>query len=242
VAAHQAKPLVPDTPAPGVSLDPITDTMSLTLCASPEAGWSQLSAFLEGIQDQLTVGIYDFTSAHVLKAVQSSLGGSQKLSLVLDHPAPNWTADQSDEQTEHALAKRLGKRQSFHPAGADTHPGLHALIEAVRGKIQAGLDVRIILSEYEATGGWLEKLQEAGIEAAKCVRIQHGVHNKGFVVDSKVVALWSQNWSGDGVERNRDASLIIFHEGAAKYFEGIFLHDWETLAKQHLTHEVSGGN
>lgn len=59
---------------------------------------------------------------------------------------------------------------------------------------------------------------------------------------SKVVALGSQNWSGDGVERNRDASLIIEHQGAAQYFEKIFLHDWETLAKQKLTHEKSIGD
>jgi phosphatidylserine/phosphatidylglycerophosphate/cardiolipin synthase-like enzyme len=96
------------------------------------------------------------------------------------------------------------------------------------------VDVRIILSQYEATGSWLEKLQSAGVDASKYVKIQTGVHNKGFIVDGTVVAVGSQNWSGDGVERNRDASLIIYHAGAANYFEGIFLHDWNTLAKQHL--------
>ncbi len=63
---------------------------------------------------------------------------------------------------------------------------------------------------------------------------ENGVHNKGFIVDSKVVALGSQNWSSDGVLRNRDASVIIANETAAKYYEQIFLHDWNNIAKQSM--------
>ena len=418
VAAQSAKPTVPYVPPSGASLDPVTDTMSLTLCASPDAGWLELGKFLEGIHSQLTVGMYDFTSAHVLDAVQTALNNKQGLSLVLDHPPLNHSADQSDEQTQAALAKQLGKREQFawaaeakdpmvskaifpnayhikvavkdgtifwlssgnwnnsnqpdinpfaaganknkidqiakksdrdwhaivehsglastfevylkndlkqassaqsgktgaksaatlpkaakaaslekpivsqvspgqyfepfeivnekvtiqpvltpdagvgnyvqnflklinsataklyiqtqyiHPADESKYPGLAALIDAVKNKIDSGVDVRIILSQYEATGPWLEKLQASGIDASKVVRIQSGVHNKGFVVDGSVIALGSENWSGDGVERNRDASLIIYHAGAAKYFEGIFLHDWNMLAKPHLIKEV----
>jgi len=43
------------------------------------------------------------------------------------------------------------------------------------------------------------------------------------------------------VLRNRDASLIIYHEGAAQYFEQIFNYDWDNLAQQHLKSEVSTG-
>jgi len=414
VAEMAAKPRVPYTPADGVTLDPVTDTMSITCCASPDVGWTVLKKFLQGIQSQLTVGMYDFTSRHVLDTVKNGLSGPQDLSLVLDHPAKNHTADQTDEDTENELDAALGSRllfawaaeardrmvsQAIFPnayhikvavkdhqsmwlssgnwnnsnqpdidpfvSGADRHqidemaahsdrdwhvvvqhPGLaqtfeaylkhdlevaqslqaaraaapmaamlpaaatdhspeapilgdtppetyfqpfeianekvtvqplltpdsgagnyadkilnliqsaqsklyiqtqyihppkegtddkfKALIDAVAGKMNQGLEVCIIMSEYEATGSWLEKLQDAGLDLSK-VKIQKGVHNKGFVVDSKVVALGSQNWSGDGVLRNRDASLIIYHDGAAQYFEKIFLHDWTTLAKHELT-------
>jgi hypothetical protein len=421
VEALAAKPRVPYQPAPGVALTPVMAKMSITCHASPDAGWRQLNKFLQGIQQQLTVGIYDFTSAHILLAVKAGFGGKQDLSLVLDHPAPNPSRDQTDEQTEEDLAKALGappsKRfqfawaaeardprvtqgifpnayhikvavkdhQSFwlssgnwnnsnqpeidpfapgadktkidaiakksdrdwhviveearpdlartfeayllndlkcalplqapqasaqaalkamppettatspeapivgttpptqyfppyqitdsvvtvqplltpdagagnyatnilqliqsatrklyiqtqyiHPPKAGADAPFQALIDAVKEKMDKGLDVRIILSEYEATGSWLEKLQETGLEMS-AVRIQNGVHNKGFVIDSKVVALGSQNWSGDGVLRNRDASLIIHHEGAAQYYEKIFVHDWTYLAKQKLT-------
>lgn len=415
VAAMVAKPLKPYQPAPGTPLNQVTAKMSITCHSSPDSGWTQLSKFLQGIQQQLTVGMYDFTSAHVLQAVKAGLNNTQKLSLVLDHPAPNPSADQSDEQTEQELKGALVGREEFawaaeardpkvtgaffpnayhikvavkdhqifwlssgnwnnsnqpeidpFAAGADKkqiaqvakksdrdwhviveHPGLaktfeaylendlksatplqavataaraaaaalppeavakspeapiesttapaqyfppfqidneqvtiqplltpdsgagnyasnilkliesadtklylqtqyihppnpgsdagfQALIDAVKAKMDKKLDIRIILSEYEASGGWLEKLQAAGLDMSK-VRIQNGVHNKGFVIDSKVVALGSQNWSGDGVLRNRDASLIMYHGGAAQYFEKIFLHDWTALAKQKLT-------
>ena len=124
--------------------------------------------------------------------------------------------------------------QYIHPPKEGTDAKFQGLIDAVKAKMEAGLDVKIILSEYEATGGWLEKLQAAGLDMSK-VRIQNGVHNKGFIIDSSVVALGSQNWSGDGVLRNRDASLIIYHVGAAQYFEKIFVHDWTNLAKQKLS-------
>jgi hypothetical protein len=420
VAALAATPLVPYTPAPNTPLTPVTDNMTITFCASPDAGWTELKKFLQGIGTQLTVGIYDFTSAHILQAVDAGLNKKQKLSLVLDHPAPNPSADQSDEDTAKDLGTKLGNRQQFawaaeardpkvtsgifpnayhikvavkdhksfwlssgnwnnsnqpdidpfapqanqsqidkiakksdrdwhaivwhaglaktfeaylqhdlqvatplqagaatmnaamaatpagakikspeaalantaapakyfkpfqitaesvtvqpvltpdagagnyvqnflaliksakkklyvqtqylHPPNAGTYPGLTSIIEALKDRISKGVDVRLIFSQFEATGAWLEKVQQAGIDASKVVKIQNAVHNKGFVVDSKIVALGSQNWSGDGVERNRDASLIVFHEGAAKYFEEIFLHDWTTLAKTKLAHETS---
>ena len=421
VAAHAAKPRVPYKPAKA-PLTLVDDTMSITCHASPDAAWLELSAFLKDIKEELTVGMYDCTSAHVLNGLLAGLKGKRKLSLVLDHPAPNPSRDQTDEDTQAALAKALKTREQFAWAaeandpkvskaifpnayhikvavkdhksfwlssgnwnnsnqpdlnpfapGADkakidaeaakrdrdwhviveheglaktfeayllndrteaaklqakaapaamaaTSPLLEALAEspeaAMRGKTvsrkyfepksitnqkikvqplltpdvgpgnycknildliksakktldiqtqymhppKAGVDkplqdlinavqdrsdnkvqVRVILSEYEATGGWLETLQESGLDTS-VVKIQNGVHNKGFVVDSKVVALGSQNWSGDGVLRNRDASLIIFSEDAAQYFEQIFSYDWENLAKRKLSAEVSTGN
>lgn len=78
----------------------------------------------------------------------------------------------------------------------------------------------------------LELLQTAGVELSH-VRIQDRVHNKGMIVDSKTAVVSSQNWSGDGVTRNRDAGLIISHEKAADYWGKIFVHDWTRMADQH---------
>jgi phosphatidylserine/phosphatidylglycerophosphate/cardiolipin synthase-like enzyme len=63
------------------------------------------------------------------------------------------------------------------------------------------------------------------------VKIQNNVHNKGIIVDGRTVLISSQNWSTDGTLYNRDAGIIIEHPDAAQYFQQIFLHDWQHLAK-----------
>lgn len=407
-AHHPPKPEIPYRP-PAAPLDPITDTVTLVCHASPDAGWPTLSAFLGRVEHSLSVGIYDFTSAHVLAAVEQALDG-RSLSLVLDHPTRNPTADQSDEETEQDLSGKLGDRLSFswapvrstpevrewmfptayhikvavrdsqelwlssgnwnnsnqpedaptsdpdpahaaetfmksdrdwhvvvahqglarlfetyvrndretaapvqggmgeaaeleafaeqvvdlaevHPAAAAArrparffaplaiteamtiqplltpdlgpdgaglyvskmheliggaqqslyvqlqyiHPSTRdgdaafaALLDAVAARAAAGVDVRIILSQWQ-NGQWMERLQMAGIDTG-LVRIQQGVHNKGFVVDHRRVVVSSQNWSGEGVLQNRDAGVIIDNATVARYFEQIFLHDWDNVA------------
>jgi hypothetical protein len=398
-ARRPSKPQIDYTGPAGVTLDPIDDEFTITCHASPDAGWPTLKPFLEGTKSRLTVGMYDFTSAHVLDTVKESMNG-KKLNLVLDHPAPNKTRDQTDEDTRAALDQELsgnlafawaleradpmasswifpnayhikvavrdgkafwlssgnfnnsnqpdidpvsdpagssaiarksdrdwhvivahpklaavfeaflqhdlevasenqagsgaqaaallaavgelaeppltispriakqyfaprtvtadmkiqpiltpdnyvdhilplinGAKQSFymqtqyiHPSGKSGDEGLAALIEAVVQKIKDGIDVRLIMSQFE-TLDKLELLQDGGIDLSH-VRIQANVHNKGMVVDSSVVALGSQNWSADGVIRNRDATLIIYNEEAAKYWQQIFIHDWTNMAAQ----------
>jgi phosphatidylserine/phosphatidylglycerophosphate/cardiolipin synthase-like enzyme len=401
VAAARApsKPEIDYTAPANSPLDPIDDQVTITCHASPDAGWPTLKTFLDGTKTRLTVGMYDFTSAHILETVKSALEG-KKLNLVLDHPPPNKTRDQTDEDTVRALQDALGGELAFawaleradpkaaqwiypnayhikvavrdgsvfwlssgnwnnsnqpeidpvnDPAGASSiakssdrdwhvivqhqglaslyekylqndlkvasanqagaagfaasldafaalaepaltiaarapqqyfapvtitgkmkiqpiltpdnyinsilplinsatksfymqtqyiHPsdkqgdeGLAALIEAVAQKIKRGLDVRLIMSQYE-TLDKLELLQGAGIDLSH-VRIQANVHNKGMIIDSETVALGSQNWSADGVIRNRDASLIIYNEEAAGYWNQIFVHDWANMASQH---------
>lgn len=107
-AARARKDEIPYTPAPAVSLDEVIAPVTLVLHASPDAGWDQLSTFLAGVRENLVVGMYDFTSAHVLSAVEQALAGGKKMTLTLDHPAKNPTADQSDEQTQSDLREALG--------------------------------------------------------------------------------------------------------------------------------------
>jgi phosphatidylserine/phosphatidylglycerophosphate/cardiolipin synthase-like enzyme len=406
-ARHVTKEQIDYTPPAGKRLDPITDEFTITCHASPDAGWPTLQPFLAGTKTSLTIGMYDFTSAHILeafKAIAPSSGrrGSRDrtLNLVLDHPPLNKTHDQTDDDTRAALEAAFGEnlkfawalerndpkvdtwiypsayhikvvvrdstafwlssgnfnnsnqpdidpikdleearpqlkscdrdwhvivshptlsalfeafllndlevaeanqggtegmdafaaalaqqgvgpeifmaartpRQFFSPKiitdtmkiqpiltpdnysplilklinSAETsfymqtqyitpsdkagNEGFTALIEAVASKIRDGLDVRLIFSQYE-TMAKLELLQDAGIDLSH-VKIQANVHNKGMIVDSKVVAMGSQNWSGDGTLRNRDATLIIYNEEAAKYWQEIFIHDWTQMASQ----------
>jgi phosphatidylserine/phosphatidylglycerophosphate/cardiolipin synthase-like enzyme len=397
------KPMIPYT-APSVALTPVTGNLSFTCHASPDAGWPTLKSFLSQTQSTLTVGLYDWTSKHILDEVKSVFAKGQQLEITLDNPALNPTADQSDSETVKALAQGLGSSfqsawalvrqnkdisqwvfptayhikvavrdnksvwlssgnwnnsnqpeidpigdphpgdqetarksdrdwhvivdhaglaqtyeaylkhdfdvakgvppvagldllaalpetmpaefllaardlfqffpplrlenelatitplltpdsgvyqpamleligktqeklyiqlQYIHPSEKDVDADFMMLINAVVEKITAGKDVRIITSQFQISQGWLERLQAAGVDLSK-VKIQNGVHNKGFVVDSKIVALGSENWSGDGVLRNRDASVIIENAKAAAYYEKIFLHDWDHIARQSV--------
>jgi phosphatidylserine/phosphatidylglycerophosphate/cardiolipin synthase-like enzyme len=91
------------------------------------------------------------------------------------------------------------------------------------------VDVRLITSEFQ-DHMWIERLQDAGVDAVEHLRIQPHVHNKGMVIDSQAVVVSSQNWSPMGTGDNRDAGLIIYNAEAAQYFEQIFLHDWVNMA------------
>ena len=116
------------------------------------------------------------------------------------------------------------------PTIAATAPAAFtALLAAVAARQQAGVDVRIIMSEFE-TQGSLEQLMSAGLDGNASVRIQNNVHNKCIIVDATTVLVSSQNWSGAGITANRDAGVILQNTALARYFHTIFAHDWDTLA------------
>jgi phosphatidylserine/phosphatidylglycerophosphate/cardiolipin synthase-like enzyme len=123
--------------------------------------------------------------------------------------------------------------QYIHPSSDPANAKFTDLIDAVAAKINKGLDVKIILSEFQTAKGGLDALQAAGINLDN-VKIQNNVHNKGFVFDHKIVVVSSMNWSGEGVLSNRDAGVIIDNATAAKYYEGVFLDDWAHHAAQKL--------
>lgn len=112
----------PSGPAMHQPSDLVEDDMTLTCCVGPDSGWPVLQDLLAGTTEQLSVAMYDFTSQHVLQAVEQSIGG-KSLFLVLDHPAPNPTEDQTDDQTKADLAISFGGQFTFAWA-LTPHPSL----------------------------------------------------------------------------------------------------------------------
>lgn len=202
---HTAQPHIDYTPAPHVPLVPITDTFTVECLASPDQGWPRLKSFLEATKRSLTVGLYDFTSAHVAATVETALAG-KKLGLVLGHPPANPTADQSDEQTAHDLAARVGSRLSFawsldnHDTLSDAwiYPSAYHIKVAVRDRASVWL----------SSGNWNNSNQPD---------IDPTTH------------------PADGKEargRDRDWHVIFDHAGLAECFEAYLAHDLE-VAKPH---------
>ena len=112
------------------------------------------------------------------------------------------------------------------------------LVDALLAKIDAGLDVRIILRDIGDARKMLEALQYNGFKSS-LIKLQRGCHNKGIIVDSSTVMIGSHNWSNDGTTYNRDASLIIHDADVARFYEDVFLHDWSHLATQRATSETA---
>jgi|HubBroStandDraft_6_1064221.scaffolds.fasta_scaffold01748_4 phosphatidylserine/phosphatidylglycerophosphate/cardiolipin synthase-like enzyme len=105
-----------------------------------------------------------------------------------------------------------------------------ALLRTIAGRVKAGVDVRLI-EDQQFGEKWAEKMKAAGVDLTANIRLQSnpGVHNKGFVIDSSIVVVSSQNFSPAGVQNNRDAGVIIESAVVAQYFEPIFLSDWNRL-------------
>lgn len=102
-----------------------------------------------------------------------------------------------------------------------------------------GLDVRIIFRNIGPIRKKLESLQAAGFNM-KRVRVQAGCHTKGLIIDSETVLIGSHNFTNQGVQANRDASLLIRQQPSiAKYYERVFLHDWERLARSTIHEEAT---
>jgi hypothetical protein len=102
------------------------------------------------------------------------------------------------------------------------------LINALGDAFARGLDVRIIVSQFQKD---IATEQLATLKLDQVLRKQNRVHNKGIIIDGKKVLVSSQNWSSEGVMSNRDAGLIIENTEIASYFEAIFKDDWTTRAK-----------
>jgi hypothetical protein len=104
------------------------------------------------------------------------------------------------------------------------------LLQAIAGRVAAGVDVRLIES-LEYGEKWAEKMKAAGVDLTGHIALQPNVHNKGFVVDSRIVVISSQNFSPEGVRLNRDAGVIIESAPIARYYQTVFLSDWTNKAK-----------
>ena len=98
------------------------------------------------------------------------------------------------------------------------------------GVLTVRVDVKLIESS-DYGEAWAEKMKDAGVDPTANISLQPNVHNKGFVIDSRVVVVSSQNFSPDGIQFNRDAGVIIESAPIAQYFENVFLADWNNKAK-----------
>ena len=128
------------------------------------------------------------------------------------------------------------QNQSLNPVLSPTPAWAELLDLLATYSRDPSLDVRIILRNIGSIRKKLESLQAAGFDMTK-VRSQVGCHTKGIVIDSGTVLLGSHNWTDQGVQVNRDASVLIRRPEIASYYERVFLHDWDRLASPTIREE-----
>jgi hypothetical protein len=105
---------------------------------------------------------------------------------------------------------------------------LEQFLDALRVLTVNGVDVRIIVDSL-VTASTIELLQKTGGLNGKNILRQDHIHNKGMIVDDHTVVVGSQNWSTEGVDTNRDASVVIQNPDMVTYWESIFLSDWQSM-------------
>jgi phosphatidylserine/phosphatidylglycerophosphate/cardiolipin synthase-like enzyme len=55
------------------------------------------------------------------------------------------------------------------------------------------------------------------------------IHNKGVIVDNRIVLVSSINWNTNSPNFNREAGVIIEHPAVARYFKDVFEDDWQPI-------------
>lgn len=199
-------------------------------------------AFMEGIESAVTARYFDPLILDRELEIQPLLTPDR------DSHGNRLFMDHAIRMIKKGAEKVYVQNQSFNLLDEENNnEEFEDFFGALKDKQEAGLDVRIIFRdarEFGASNGprqqkLLERLKDFGIDT-DMIRVQKKCHTKGIMVDTSEVLLGSHNLTNQGSLFNRDASLLVRDPEVAKYFEDIFLFDWNTLATQEAD-ELAGG-
>jgi len=116
---------------------------------------------------------------------------------------------------------------------------LEDIINAITSAKNRGVDVKIILDPRSSENNETAQiLIQHNISVAYANTSYYGsphlfetMHNKGMIIDEKIVLVSSINWSPTSLRDNREAGVIIKNTKVAQYFTRLFEADWETAAE-----------
>lgn len=198
------------------------------------------SAFLEGVEEAVTVQYFAPLRLDRELDVQPLLTPDR------DAHGNRLFMATAIKMAKGATKKIYVENQSFTLLD-DNNDEFDEFLGVLHNKQKSGVDVRIIFRDSREFGGSaladqqkvLERIKDFGFNT-DFIRLQKGCHTKGIIVDTSEVMIGSHNLTNMGSLFNRDASLLIRDPEVAKYFEKIFLLDWNTLAKQEADELVGG--
>jgi hypothetical protein len=194
----------------------VKEKMELTICVSPEAGWSELQTFLAGTEERLTAAMYQFTAPHIFNAVNAAVTPSgRQFDLVL-HPVPEKPprggvkAHDLDEEAEviEPLEKNLKDRfgMAWATLVSNDHPdGLWASAYHIK------IAVRDSRAVWLSSGNWQSSNQP-------------DVHP--FVANAEPLPAGFQR------KYNRDYHAIIANDQLASIYETYIKRDFKLASAQ----------
>jgi len=106
-----------------------------------------------------------------------------------------------------------------------------AILAAIGQRMKDGLDVRVLVGSFQNDEHSEVLLARHGWKRSMFRKQSSKIHNKGILVDGKIAVVGSNNWSNDGTQYNRDASLVFHSRPIARYYTEVFLFDWDNLSK-----------
>ncbi|HEY0081492.1 MAG TPA: phospholipase D-like domain-containing protein, partial [Pyrinomonadaceae bacterium] len=112
-----------------------------------------------------------------------------------------------------------------------SHEKFDRIISAIGQKMNEGLDVRVLVGSSQKSEHSDVLLARRGWKRAMFRKQTSKIHNKGILIDDKIAVVGSNNWSSDGTQYNRDASLVFFSRAIARYYTEVFLFDWNNLSR-----------
>jgi len=102
------------------------------------------------------------------------------------------------------------------------------LLDAIVAAKHRGVTVRIIMEEGRndnddvALAFAEENIPIVWMDG----RFFSAIHNKAFIADNRIILICSINWSEESISENREAGVIIEHEGVAGWYQEVFDYDW----------------
>jgi V8-like Glu-specific endopeptidase len=192
------------TPPEQVQLEEIEDEMRVVAHVSPDAGWPQLSGFLEGTRERLVVGMYDFGAPHILESIRDAgeKASFEELTLVMQKGESVGTGtkvdDLRDEDVVENLEDALGTR--FENAWVK--------IGSVTGWVSSSYHIKVAVRDGETF--WLSSGNWQSSNQPKAEPLEEEPQQRTWL------ELYNREWHA-----------IVEHDALARVFEAHLLNDYE---------------
>lgn len=187
---------------PEISLDKVTDRMRVLAHTSPDQGWPNLKAFLEGTKRRLVVGMYDFGAPHIVERVQSlsELAAFELLALVIQKGESVGSGTKVDDLRDQEVIDRLAE------AFEGKFETVFVRLGRGNGWVASSYHVKVAVRDQSvvwlSSGNWQSSNQP----------------NADPLNENPQRRVWLEKY-------NRDWHAIVEHAGVARTYETLLLND-----------------